>query len=148
MPRKDAKLLVSLCIASRANISRKGFVMSRRTGIRFLQAVSCVFILVPVASATDVVHISRRAKIGDDAQLEAGAYRVEAERSRNSAEVLFLPGEHLVEAAHATLGKVEARSNHTEVHSEQVAGEQVMTRIWLQGWTQSLVFRAGTSGAE
>ncbi len=122
--------------------------MSQRTGRRLLYAVGYVFVLAPIASATDVVHISRHAKIGDDWELEPGTYRVEVERNQNSAEVLFFQREDLVAAAHATLSREYVNSNHTEVHSEKVAGERVITRIWLQGWKESLVFRQDTSGAE
>ncbi len=122
--------------------------MSQRPGRRSLYAVGYVFVLAPIASATDVVHISRHAKIGDDWELEPGMYRVEVERNQNSAEVLFFQREDLVAAAHATLSREYVNSNHTEVHSEKVAGERVITQIRLQGWEESLVFRQDTSGAE
>ena len=122
--------------------------MSRRTGSRVPYTVSYVFVLVPVAAAADVVHISHHVRIGADGELEPGTYRVEVERNQNSAEVLFLQREDLVAAARATLSRENVNSNHTEVHFEKVDGERVITSIWLQGWKESLVFRQDTSGAE
>ncbi len=122
--------------------------MSKRVGIRLLYAVICVFSLVPIAAAADVVYISQHSKIGVDTELEPGTYRVEVQRHEDSAEVLFFQERDLVATAHATLSKEEAKSNQTEVHSEEVDGERVITSIWLQGWKESLVFRQDTSGAE
>lgn len=51
-------------------------------------------------------------------------------------------------AAQAALTKEEVKSNHTEVHYEEVDGQRVITKIWLQGWKERLVFKQDTSAAE
>ncbi len=122
--------------------------MSRRPGSPLPYTLNYLFVLAPIAPATDVVHISRQAKIGDDEEIKPGTYRVEVERNKNSAEVLFFQGEDLVAAARAKVCKEDVKSNHTEIHSEKVYGERIITKIWLQGWKESLVFKQDNSGTE
>ena len=48
----------------------------------------------------------------------------------------------------ATLSKEATKCNNTEVHSEEVDGGQVITKIWLQGSKESLVFKPDAPKAE
>jgi hypothetical protein len=121
--------------------------MSMRMGYRILPTLVCTFVFVSIGTAHEI-HIGQRAKIGNGQELEQGAYRVEVERNQHSAEVLFFQGEELVAAARATLTKEDVKCNHTEVHSEEVDGQRVITKIWLRGWKESLVFKQDTSEAE
>jgi hypothetical protein len=114
--------------------------MSKRMGYRIVSALICTFIFGSIAAAHEI-NIGQRVKVGTDAELEQGTYRVEVERNQNSAEVLFYQGEELVAAAQAKLTKEEVKSNQTEVHSEEVDGTRVITKIRLQGWKESLVFK-------
>jgi ABC-type Fe3+/spermidine/putrescine transport system ATPase subunit len=114
-----------------------------RTGYRIISTLGCTFVFLSIATAHEIT-IAQRAKVGNDQELDQGTYRVEVEKNENSAEVLFFRGEDLVAAAHATLTKEEVKSTHTEVHSQQADGERVITKIWLQGWKESLVFKQDT----
>lgn len=114
-----------------------------RMGYRILSTLVCTFVFVSIATAHEIT-IGQRGKVGNGQELEQGTYRVEVEKNENSAEVLFFQGEDLVAAAHATLTKEKVKSNHTEIHSEEVDGERVITKIWLQGWKESLVFKQDT----
>ena len=50
--------------------------------------------------------------------------------------------------APATLTKEAVKCNSTEIHSEEVDGGRVITKIWLQGSKESLVFKQDTPEAE
>ena len=123
-------------------------IMSQRVGLRLFHALICISALASIGAAADRLRINQRAKVGDSAELEPGTYRVAVERTRNSAEVLFFQGKDLVAAAHATFGKEDGKSNRTEIRSEEVGGERIITKIWLRGWKESLVFNQGTPEAE
>ena len=121
--------------------------MSKRMGYWILSALICTFVLGSMAAAHEI-KIGQRAKIGNGQALEPGTYRVEVERNQNSAEVLFFQGDELVAAGKAILTKEEAKSEQTEVHSKEIDGERVITKIWLQGWKESLVFKQDTPEAK
>ena len=86
--------------------------------------------------------------MGNGPELQAGTYRVEVVKNQDSAEVHFYQEGELVATAPAVLAKEAAKCNFTEVHSEKVDGEQVITKIWLQGSKESLVFKADIPKAE
>jgi len=104
--------------------------------------------LAPICAAADQLRLNQRAEVGDGVELEPGTYRIEVERTRNSAEVLFFQGEDLVAAVHATLRKEDVKSKRMEIRSEEIDGERVITKIWLRGRKESLVFQRNATGAE
>ena len=114
--------------------------MSKRIGYRILSTLVSGLFFVSVAAAHDV-RIGQRAKIGNGAELDQGTYQVEVEKNQESAEVLFFQGEDLVVSAPATLTMEAVKCNNTQIHSEEVDGGRVITKIWLQGWKESLVFK-------
>ena len=121
--------------------------MSKRIGYGILATLVSMFVFLSIAAAHEI-NIGQRAKVGDGQELEPGTYRVEVERNQNSAEVLFFQGEELAATAHATLTMEAVKCNNTEVHSEEVDGTRVITKIWLRGWKESLAFKQGTPEAE
>jgi hypothetical protein len=102
---------------------------------------------VSMAAAHEVT-IAQRAKVGNSPGLEQGTYQVEVEKMQDSAEVLFFQGGELVVTARAILTKEGVKCKNTEVHSEEVDGGRVITKIWLHGWKESLVFKRDTPEAE
>jgi hypothetical protein len=121
--------------------------MSKRMGYRILSTLVCTLVFMSIATAHDV-SIRDRVKIGNGPELQPGAYRVEVEKNQDSAQVLFFQGEELVVTAPATLAKEAVKCKNTEIHSEVVDGGQVVTKIWLQGWKESLVFKQDALKAE
>ncbi|MGO8732166.1 MAG: hypothetical protein ACLQVM_05165 [Terriglobia bacterium] len=121
--------------------------MPKRMAYRILSTLVCTLVFVSITAA-DEVSITSRAFVGEDTHLQPGTYRVEVEKNQDSAEVRFFQGGDLVAAARATLTKEAVKCNHTEVHSEEVDGERVITKIWLQGWKESLVFKRDTTKTE
>ena len=121
--------------------------MSKRTRYRILSTLVCTLVFVSIAAAHEI-NIGQLAKIADGQVLEPGTYRVEVEKNQNSAEVLFYQGDELVVTAQATLTKEAMKCNATEIHSDAVDGERVITKIWLQGWKDSLVFKQDTPEVE
>lgn len=121
--------------------------MSKRMGYRILSTLVCTLVCVSITAAHEV-SITSRAFVGEDTELQPGTYRVEVEKNQDSAEVRFFQGADLVAAARATLTKEAVKCNKTEVHSEEVDGVRVITRIWLQGSKESLVFKQDTPKAE
>jgi hypothetical protein len=121
--------------------------MSKRIGYRIPSTLVCTLVLASIAMAHEVT-LRQRAKVGNGPELEQGTYQVEVEKNQDSAEVLFLQGGELVVAARATLTKEAVKCNNTQVHSEEVDGTRVITKIWLRGWKESLVFKQGTPEAE
>jgi len=114
--------------------------MTMRMGFQIPSTLICALVFVSIVMAQEIT-IGQQAKIGNGQVLERGTYRVEVEKNQDSAEVLFLQGGELVVAARATLTKEAVKCNNTEVHSEEVDGERMITKIWLQGWKESLVFK-------
>jgi hypothetical protein len=121
--------------------------MSKRIGYGILSTLVFMFVFLSIAAAHEIT-IGQLAKIGSGQTLEPGTYRVEVERNQDSAEVLFFQGGELVVTAKATLTKEAVKCNNTEVHSEEVDGTRVITKIWLRGWKESLVFKQDTPEAE
>jgi hypothetical protein len=116
-------------------------------GYRILSALICAFVFVSIAMAHEIT-IGQQAKIGKGQILEPGTYRIEVEKNQDSAEVRFLQGGELVVTARATLTKEAVKCNNTEIHSEEVDGTRVITKIWLRGWRESLVFKQDTFEAK
>jgi hypothetical protein len=115
---------------------------------RILATVICTLVFVSIAAAHEV-SITYRANVGNGPVLQPGTYRVEVIKNQDSAEVRFLQGGDLVATAPATLTEEAVKCNSTEVHSEEVDGGKVITKIWLQGSKESLVFnRAPSAKAE
>jgi hypothetical protein len=121
--------------------------MSKRIGYGILSTLVGGLFIVSVAAAHDV-RISQRAKIGNGPELDQGTYRVEVEKNQESAEVVFFQGEDLVATTPATLTKEAVKCDNTQIHSEEVDGGRVITKIWLQGWKESLVFKLDIPEAE
>jgi hypothetical protein len=114
---------------------------------RILGTVICTLVFVSIAAAHEV-SITYRAIVGHGTELQPGTYRVEVVKNQDSAEVRFFQGGDLVATAPGALTKEAAKCNNTEVHSEEVDGGRVITKIWLQGWKESLVFERDTPKAE
>jgi len=114
---------------------------------RILYTLVWTLIFVSIAAAHEV-NIGQLAKVGNGQVLEPGTYRVEVEKNQHSAEVLFYQGEELVVTAPATLTKEAVKSNNTEVYFEEIDGGRVITKIWLGGWKESLVFKQDTPEVE
>jgi hypothetical protein len=114
---------------------------------RILATVIYTVVFVSIAAAHEV-RISRPARVGNGPELQAGTYRVEVVKTQDSAEVRFYQEGDVVATAPASLANEAGKCNFTEVHSEKVDGEQVITRIWLQGSKESLVFKADIPKAE
>ena len=121
--------------------------MFNKMGYRILSTLVCMLAFVSIVMAHDV-SIGYRAKVGNGPELQPGTYRVEVVKSQDSAEVHFFKAGDLVLQAQATLTMEAAKCNSTEVHSEEVDGRQVITKIWLQGSKESLVFKQDTPKAE
>jgi hypothetical protein len=121
--------------------------MPKRMAYRILCTLVCTLVFISIAAAHEV-RISERAKVGNGPELEQGTYRVEVEKNQDSAEVLFFQGGELIVTAPAILTKEAVKCDNTEIHSEEVDGERVITKIWLQGWKESLVFKQDTPKAE
>ncbi len=121
--------------------------MSKRMAYRILSALAFTLALACLASSHELI-ISDQAKLGNGPMLEPGTCRVEVVKKQDSAEVRFFQGGDLVVTAPATLTKEEVKCNNTEVHSEEVNGGQVITKIRLQGSKESLVFKQDIPEAE
>ena len=121
--------------------------MSKRVWHGILPVLICALVFVSIAAAHEIT-IGQLAKIGNGQTLEPGTYQVEVEKMQGSAEVLFFQGGELVVTAKATLTKEAVKCNNTEVHSEEADGTRVITKIWLRGWKESLVFKQDTPEAE
>ena len=121
--------------------------MSKRIVYRILSTLVSTLVFVSIAAAHEV-SIRDQAKVGNGPELQPGTYQVEVVKNQDSAEVRFFHGGDLVATAPATLTKEAVKCNGTEVHSEEVAGGLVITKIWLQGSKESLVFKQDTPKAE
>ena len=121
--------------------------MSKGMGCRILSTLVCTLAFVSIAAAHEV-SITSRAFVGEDTRLQPGTYRVEVEKNQDSAEVLFFQGGELIGTAPAIFTKEAVKCNNTEVYSDEVDGERVITKIWLQGWKESLVFKQHTAETE
>jgi hypothetical protein len=114
---------------------------------RILSALVCTLVLVSIATAHEV-SIMHQAKVGSGPELQPGTYRVEVVKNQDSAEVRFFQGRDLVATAPATLTKEAVKCNNTEVHSEQVDGGWLITKIRLAGSKEGLVFKQDTPKPE
>ena len=121
--------------------------MCKKMGYRILSTLVCALVFVAIAAAHEV-RIPERAKVGNGPELQAGTYHVEVVKNQDSAEVRFFQDGDLVATASATLTKEGRKCESTEVHSEKVEGGWVVTKIWLEGWKESLVFKPDTPKAE
>jgi len=121
--------------------------MSKRIGYGILSTLVSMFVFLSMAAAHEIT-IGKLARIGNGQILEPGAYRIEVEKNQDSAEVRFFQGGDLVVTVPATLTKEAVKSDNTEIHSEEVDGTRVITKIWLRGWTESLVFKQDGSEAQ
>jgi hypothetical protein len=121
--------------------------MFKRIEYRILSTVICTFVFVSIAAAHEV-RISPLAKVGNGPELQAGTYRVEVVKNQDSVEVHFYQEGEVVATAPAVLAKEAAKSNFTKVYSEKVDGGQMITKIWLQGSKESLVFKPDIPRAE
>ena len=121
--------------------------MSKTMGYRILSTLVCTLVFASITTAHEVT-ITRRAFLGDDTLLQPGTYRVEVVKNQDSTEVRFFQGGDFVATAPATLTKEAVKSNHTEVHYEEVDGGHVITKIRLQGSKEALVFKQDTPEAE
>ncbi len=114
--------------------------MFKRFVFRFLSALACTLVCMSIAAAHEVI-IRDQAKLGNGPELRPGTYRIEVEKNQESAEVRFFQGKELVLTTPATLVQEAEKCDNTQVHSEDVDGGRVITKIWLQGSKDSLVFK-------
>jgi hypothetical protein len=121
--------------------------MSKTMEYRILSTLVCTLVFVSIAAAHEV-SITYRAKVGTGHQLNPGEYRVEVVKTQDSAEVQFFKAGDLVVQAPVKLTQDAAKCYSTEVHYEEVGGEQVITQIRLAGSKERLVFKQDTSKTE
>ena len=121
--------------------------MLKRMQWQVLVTVICTVVFVSIAAAHEV-RISRLAKVGNGPELQAGTYRVEVVKNPDSPEVRFYKEGDVVATAPATWTKEAVKCISTEVHAEEVAGRRVITKIWLEGSKESLVFKTDIPKAE
>src|ERR1019366_6209842 len=121
--------------------------MSKKIGYRILSTLVCTLVFVSIAAAHEV-SIGQRSKVGSGPELRPGMYKVEVVKNQDSAEVRFFKSGDLVATVPATLTQEAEKCAATEVHSQEFGGGQVITKIWLQGSKESLVFNQDTPKAE
>lgn len=91
------------------------------------------------------VNIRAAARIGYGPELLPGTYQLEVVRNPGATEVSFFQQNDFVASVPATLCREGSWCARTEISWEHVDGAAVITRIWLKGSRESLVFAAGDS---
>ena len=121
--------------------------MLTRTAHRVLFTLASTLIFVSAATAHSIT-LGQRAKIGDGPELQPGKYKVEVAKKQDSTQVSFIKGGDPIATVPAKLTVESTKCRNTEIHSEHVDGQQVITKIRLAGSNESLVFRADATEAE
>lgn len=120
--------------------------MSTKMRYRSLLLLAFGFACAAVVSAHEVT-ITSRTKVGNNAELQPGSYRVKVVKNPASCEVLFYQSGDLRLRAPVTLAAEAKKALLTEVHYEEFDGSSVMTRIQLEGAKESLVFDRAPSAS-
>lgn len=113
--------------------------MAQRVGYRFLSALISTLALASLAVAQEVMILDG-SKVGNGPELEGGTYRLQVIRNRDSTKVLFYKGGDLLAARSATVVKQTKKARHTEIDYLDPDGENIITRIWIEGSKESLIF--------
>ncbi|MFZ0960584.1 MAG: hypothetical protein WAO35_06730 [Terriglobia bacterium] len=113
--------------------------MSERIQCLILSTLVCTLAFVSMAVAQQVT-IMDRAKVGNGPALRSGTCQVQVVKNQDSAEALFYREGDLWLRAPVTLVEETKKARHTEIHSKELNGETVITKIRLQGSKESLVF--------
>jgi hypothetical protein len=121
--------------------------MSKRMRYGILSSIVCMLVFVSIAAPRDV-KIMGRTKVGNGPELQPGTYQVEVVKNQDSAEVRFFQEGDLVVTAPAKLIDEAMKCSRTEIHSTEVDGGTVITKIWLQGSKESLRFEQDTPEKE
>jgi hypothetical protein len=114
--------------------------MLRRMAYRTLWVLAAALVFLPAATAHQV-SISQQTAVGNGTNLEPGTYRVEVVKGQEAAEVKFFLRDNMVASVSATLTPEGEKCRATQVHTDVVDGANVITKIWLVGSRESLVFR-------
>jgi hypothetical protein len=113
--------------------------MHNRMGFRIVAGLVFMLLMGCFASAHDVI-ITNESKLRNGPVLKPDTYRLEIVKNQDASEALFYKGKNLVLRTPVTLAEEANKSKATEVHSEAVDAENVITMIRVQGWKESLVF--------
>lgn len=113
--------------------------MFKQMACLVLGSLACVLVFAPTATA-DNLTISQPARIAKGPAIKPGRYQIKVLKSQDAAEVSFFQQGDLVVTVPATLVKESKKCKSTEIHTNDVDGEQVIVKIWLEGSTESLVF--------
>jgi hypothetical protein len=114
--------------------------MPSKMKLRLLSALVFTIVLTCSASAHEVTIINE-SKLRNGSMLKPDTYRLEVVKNQDASEALFYKGSNLVLRTPVTLTAEADKSKRTEVHSEGVDAERVITMIRVQGWKESLVFK-------
>jgi hypothetical protein len=114
--------------------------MHRRSEFRILSVAVLMVFAACLASAHEVT-ITSQSKLGSGPMLKPDTYRLELVKNSDSSEVLFYKGAKLVLRTPVSLAEETVKPKMTEVHCEDLDAKRVITRIRVQGWKESLVFK-------
>ncbi len=87
------------------------------------------------------VTIFAAEKLGNGPVLPAGTYRMEVPENATKPEVAFYKDGKLVAQAQANVVTSTNKNPYTEVDSNKVGSQQVITTIRPGGWAESLMFK-------
>ena len=118
--------------------------MFERIGSRIFAAAICMFVLVSIAAAHEVL-IKDRARVASGSELQPGTYRVKVVKNQDSSEVHFYKGRDLWLRTPVTLAPEKTKASNTEVHYSELNGGKVITQIRFEGSKESLVFNQAAS---
>jgi hypothetical protein len=131
--------------------------MQRVVSKSILASIVCLAVMVGSASAKagrssekmGTIEISQNAQVPNGPTLQAGTYQVALLNESGTPQVGFYQGRKLVGQAPVQVVDQGRKSVDTEVHTNSVAGNTVVTEIEVVGWTTSLQFgqAAGGSGS-
>ncbi|HEV2350601.1 MAG TPA: hypothetical protein VG028_12225 [Terriglobia bacterium] len=113
--------------------------MKHRMIYRSLIAFAFALLSASLTLAHEVT-IGERARLGNGPELQPGTYRLELVKNQQTAEAVFYKGGDLVARVPITIVKESDKSRQTEVHSQLLEGERVISQIRVAGWRERLVF--------
>lgn len=122
--------------------------MQRVVSKSILASIVTLAVAVGIASAktgrssekTGTVDISQNAQVPNGPTLKAGTYQVALLNESGTPQVGFYQDKKLVGQAPVQVVDQGRKSVDTEVHTNSVAGNNVLTEIDVIGWTKSLQF--------
>lgn len=127
--------------------------MQRVVSKSILASIVSLAVLIGIASAksssekTATVEISQNAQVPNGPTLQAGTYQVALLNESGTPQVGFYQDKKLVGQAPVQLVDQGRKSVDTEVHTNNVGGNSMLTEIDVMGWTKSLQFGQGAGGS-